>query len=409
MRARTLLERFGSPLYHYDLGVLRAAHADLVAALPARASLLYSVKANPHPRLIAELHRLGCGVEVSSTGELEAALTAGVPPDQIVHNGPAKTVAELAHAVDRGVRLYSVDSTAQLCRLGDVAGGRGVRVDALLRVNGDGGGAGAGLTMTGVASQFGVEAAQVAADPGAFAHPGVRVRGLHFYLGTNIEDEAELLATFRGALAITAALRHRLPQPIEILDLGGGFAAPFARAGRRPRYPGLRAALDDLLAQFAPERPRVLFESGRYLTAECGRLAATVQDVKSSKGRTFVLLDSGINHLGGMAGLRRVPPLRPHLVAGDGAARPTSTCDVVGPLCTPLDAWSRQVDLPELRPGDLVEVPNVGAYGLTGSLIGFLSHEPPAEVVTDGDRAVDVSRLSIQRKRTHSDQEGDRP
>ncbi|MGN9910037.1 type III PLP-dependent enzyme [Phytohabitans sp. LJ34] len=404
MRARTLLERFGSPLYHYDLAVLRSAHADLVAQLPARASLLYSVKANPHPRLIAELHRLGCGVEVSSTGELDAALAAGVAPRHILHNGPAKTVAELEYSVERGVRLYSVDSPAQLHRLGDVAGGRGTRLDALLRVNGDSGPAGAGLTMTGTASQFGVDATQVEADPAAFTHGELRVRGLHFYLGTNVEDGADLLATFHAALAVTARLRRALPGPIEILDLGGGFAAPYARAGDRRRYPGLRAALDDLLRRFVPEGPRVLFESGRYLTAECGRLAATVQDVKSSKGRTFVLLDSGINHLGGMAGLRRVPPLVPQLHAGDRAAEPAVTCDVVGPLCTPLDAWSRRVDLPALRPGDVVEVPNVGAYGLTGSLIGFLSHEPPTEVVVDGNETVDVSRLSIRRTYEKGDQ-----
>ncbi|WP_327000857.1 type III PLP-dependent enzyme [Dactylosporangium sp. NBC_01737] len=401
MHAPHLVERYGSPLYAYDLSVLRAAHADLVAQLPAAGALLYSVKANPHPELIRELHRVGCGVEVSSTGELDAALGAGVPAAGILHNGPAKTRTELEHALGAGVRLFSVDSAAQLARLGHVAAQHGVTVEALLRVNGDTAPGGAGLAMTGTASQFGVDAGQVSADPDAFTHDHVTVKGLHFYLGTNVADEADLIATFRTALEVTAALRPVLRNPVEVLDLGGGFAAPYARAGQRARYPGLRAALEDLLATYAPDRPRVLFESGRYLTAECGRLAATVQDVKQSKGRTFVLLDSGINHLGGMAGLRRVPPLVPQLTA-DRPDAPDVTCDVVGPLCTPLDAWSRGVTLPDLRAGDVVEVPNVGAYGLSGSLIGFLSHQPPAEVVVDGDTVVHASRLALVR----TDQKG---
>ncbi|GAA0467655.1 diaminopimelate decarboxylase [Paractinoplanes deccanensis] len=396
MSARQLVERFGSPLYAYDISTIGAAHADLTGQLPAGSRVLYSVKANPHPELIRHLHRLGCGVEVSSTGELDAALVAGVPTGDIVHNGPAKSRAELEHAVNAGVRLFSVDSAAQLRALGHVAAQHDQTVDALLRVNGDSHPAGAGLAMTGTSSQFGVDAAVLRADPGSFRHPHVTVRGLHFYLGTNIADEAALLDVFGTAMRLAERLREVLPGSLDILDLGGGFAAPYARAGSRPRYPGLRRALTDLLDRHMPHRPAVCFESGRYLTAECGRLVATVQDVKESKGRTFVLLDSGINHLGGMAGLRRVPPLMPELsVTADD--RTPVTCDVVGPLCTPLDAWSRRVELPRPRAGDVVEVPNVGAYGLTGSLIGFLSHEPPVEVVLDGDRPLHVSRLSLVR------------
>jgi diaminopimelate decarboxylase len=396
MSARQLVERFGSPLYTYDLAAIGAAHADLAGQLPAGSHLLYSVKANPHPELIGHLHRLGCGVEVSSTGELDAALAAGVPTEDIVHNGPAKTRTELQHAVNAGVRLFSVDSAAQLRALGQVAAQHDRTVDALLRINGDSHPAGAGLAMTGTASQFGIDAATLAADPASFCHPHVAVRGLHFYLGTNVADEDALIDVFGTAVRLAERLQAVLPGPLDILDLGGGFAAPYARAGRRAHYPGLRRALTALLDRHMPHHPTVYFESGRYLTAECGRLIATVQDVKESKGRTFVLLDSGINHLGGMAGLRRVPPLMPQL-STTGTGRTAVTCDVVGPLCTPLDAWSRRVQLPKPAVGDVVEVPNVGAYGLTGSLIGFLSHEPPVEIVLDGSRPVHVSRLALIR------------
>ena len=72
-------------------------------------------------------------------------------------------------------------------------------------------------------------------------------------------------------------------------------------------------------------------------------------------------------------------------------------CVVAGPLCTPLDTWSQGVRLPRLRPGDLVAVQNVGAYGLTASLLAFLGHPPPVEVVVDGATVLAASRLQLGR------------
>jgi diaminopimelate decarboxylase len=63
------------------------------------------------------------------------------------------------------------------------------------------------------------------------------------------------------------------------------------------------------------------------------------------------------------------------------------TAAVVGPLCTPLDTLGRKIELPETRPGDLIAILQSGAYGLSASPVGFLSHPMPAEVLVDGGRA----------------------
>ncbi|PHX44526.1 hypothetical protein AO263_18585 [Pseudomonas sp. NZIPFR-PS5] len=108
-------------------------------------------------------------------------------------------------------------------------------------------------------------------------------------------------------------------------------------------------------------------------------------------------MDSGINHLGGMSGLRRLPPLNPYLVTKQQEG-PTTPFIVTGPLCTPLDSWSRNAPLPALRTGDALTVPNVGAYGLYASLIAFLGHPTPIEVVVDGGRVAHISQLELIRK-----------
>ncbi|HEY1570406.1 MAG TPA: type III PLP-dependent enzyme [Pseudonocardiaceae bacterium] len=403
MSTADIADRFGTPAYVYELARVRAAEADLRAMVPEEASVYYSLKANPHPLVVGELARRGCLAEVSSLGETDTALRAGMPARRVLLTGPAKTSECLDHALSRGVRRMSVDSPTDLARVGAAAGRAGMDVECLLRVNADQPVPGMGLAMTGTASQFGADGTWVAEQPELFLGAGrARVTGLHLYMGTNITDEQTLLRQFETAATLAARLRARLGDLTEV-DLGGGFGTPYARIGDRPRWIGLRAGLTELLDRNLPGwrhgRPHVSFESGRYLTGDCGTLLCRVMDVKPSKEDVFTVLDGGINHLGGMVGLRRIPPISPTVqrVEPPSPDEPWVRTTVVGPLCTPLDTFVRRVALPPHLPGDVLAVPNVGAYGLTASLLAFLGHPAPVEVVTDGGDVLDVSRLHLTR------------
>jgi diaminopimelate decarboxylase len=388
------------PAYVYDLARIRHAHRRLRAALPAPSHLLYSVKANPHPLVIGELGRLGCAAEISSPGELDAALSGGIAADRMLYTGPGKRDADVIGAVKSGVRWFSVDSPAELARVNGVAEALGAAVTCLLRINAAQPLSGQGLAMAGAASPFGADQEWVSTDPAVF-RPGVA--GLHYYLGSNLDDEDALTAQFDQALGSAQRLAGALGVPMRVLDLGGGFGAPFARAGEPTRFPALvgrlTATLDRTFPQWRSGRPALVFESGRYLTGECGTLFCRVLDVKESHGRPVVILESGVHHLGGMSGLRRLPQIMPDLIGPDPAAPDEFAGAVVaGPLCTPLDTWASSARLPRLRAGDVVRVPNVGAYGLTASLLAFLGHPAPREVIIDGGTVVDVSQLSVVRR-----------
>ncbi|KAB1118070.1 type III PLP-dependent enzyme [Micromonospora aurantiaca] len=394
---------FDTPAYRYDLARVRASHATLVAALPAPSRLFYSLKANPHPALVAALHTAGCDAEVCSPGELAAALRAGVPGDRMLYTGPGKRDAEVAGAVRAGVRWFSVDSPAGLDQADRIAAAHGVEVHCLLRVNDRVPNPGQGLTMTGVASQFGADVDWIEQEPQRFrSRPSAPVRGFHLYTGSNVDSVDALVAQFTAAARTARRLRDLLGIDLTLLDLGGGFGAPFARPGQNADLTGLAdrvaTALDDLFPAWRDGTPEVAFESGRFLTATAGTLLTRVLDVKRSQGTPVVVLESGINHLGGMSGLRRLPPLVPALHAADGRdGAPLEAAIVAGPLCTPLDTWARAANLPDVRPGDVLAVPNVGAYGLSASLLAFLGHPAPVEVVCDGDRVVETSRLTLTR------------
>lgn len=398
--AASLASRFGTPLYAYDLAEVERRAKALLSVLPDESLLLYSLKANPLPAIGAALRKLGCGAEVSSSGELSSALEAGFHPSKILYTGPAKTEAEIAEALGKGVVHFSCESLTEILRLNQAAAESEAKVTALLRIN-PSTPPKARLAMSGVPSQFGFEEEVLVSHLESLkALDRVEIAGIHVYFGTQIQEAEALLSAFARAVETGEQIAEKIGYSFRILNVGGGFPWPYATQGQGLDPEELARGLKDLSQQRRGNRSAQLwFESGRYLTASSGMLLASVMDVKESKGSKYIVLDAGINHLGGMTGLGRV--LRP-LISVDFVepkARGPETFDVVGPLCTPLDCLGRGIEIPRPRVGELVSIPNVGAYGLTASLIAFLSRPSPAEVVHVGDEIVEAYRFGARQER----------
>ncbi|MFI1966375.1 type III PLP-dependent enzyme [Streptomyces pathocidini] len=392
-----------TPCYVYDLAEVRGAHALLTSALPEGAPLYYSLKANPHPAVLRQLSRLGCRAEVSSPGELQAALAAGFAAAETLYTGPGKRDADVWSAVDSGARRFSADSPGALDQLDRAGREKGVRLSALLRINPQEPPRGAGLVMTGRPSQFGADLRWIREQPSLFSDRAhVRLAGLHLYMGSNLAGEDALLKVFEHALHVAEEVRRALGREFEVLDLGGGFGAPYATRGRLPVFGTLRDRLCALLDREVPAwrtgSPVGVFESGRYLSAGCGRLLTRVLEVKWSQGRRIVVLDTGVNHLGGMSGLGKEPRIDPELLTDRDTGGPLHETIVTGPLCHPLDSWTSSARLPDLAVGELIAVPNVGAYGLHSALALFHGHPMPLEVVVDGGAEIERSRIFPRRE-----------
>ncbi len=131
---RELLERYGSPLYVYDLDEAERQAKALFELLPKSAQVLYSVKANPIPELCAALRTAGCRVEIASPLELKVVLEAGFAPDQILCSGPGKTAPLVREMLLAGVTHFSCDSWYDLERLAGVARETKKPANALLRL-----------------------------------------------------------------------------------------------------------------------------------------------------------------------------------------------------------------------------------------------------------------------------------
>ena len=397
-----LAERYGTPLYVYDLDEVASARDELFDSLPEQFELFYALKANPHRDLVAELGTGAgrrCRAEISSTGELDVALAAGIPGERCLYTGPGKTAGELDYAIGHGVRMFSTDSVSDVQHVGAAALRHGVVADCLLRVNSLSASAATSIRMTGTPSQFGFDSEmlpEVLAELRAVA--GVELAGMHFFPLSNAKDEEGLVEEFRHTLEVAAELVQQLDLPLRFLDIGGGFTVPYAVPGGRGVYPKLRAELESALDLHFPQwragTPQLACESGRFLIGGSGTLVTRVSNVKVSRGRKFVILDAGINTFGGMSGLGRLLPVAVELDS-DG---PTEKGSLVGPLCTPGDILGREIHLPELQAGDLVTIPNAGAYGPSASLLAFLGRPAPAEVIVRGDEVVSATRLDYRRQ-----------
>lgn len=383
----TLAGTVGTPVYVYSSATLRRHYSllrDAANAWPdalGEALIAYAVKANSNLSVLATLARLGCGADTVSEGEIRRALAAGIPAERIIVSGVGKTDAELAFAIDSGVRQINIESAVELDRLIAVAATRDASPAVAIRVNPRiGAGGHAKITTGGDTDKFGVPVADaLALYARAAASPHVTPVGLACHIGSQITDLAPLEAAFRVLRDMTLSLRAQ-GLTVSRLDLGGGLGVPYIGGHSDPpspvEYMAMAARVLDGLGVEAA------FEPGRLLAANAGILLAEVIQINErSDGRRFLVLDAAMNDLMRPAlydAWHEVVPVRPR----PGDARPH---DIVGPVCETGDTFARDRPLPPLEAGDLVAFMGAGAYGAVMAS-EYNSRPLVAEVLVDDSR-----------------------
>jgi diaminopimelate decarboxylase len=391
-----LAKEFGTPLFVYDADTMRRIYRALCAALAGFAEVDFSVKANPNPAVIRVFSQEGAGAEIASGAEFDAAIRAGVPPDKILFAGPGKGAADLDRVIGGGIGEIHLENREEIVRVAAAAERHGVRVRVALRINPGATAQGGAMRMGGKPSPFGFDEEDIeAAIDTAEAEPRLRLVGLHLFAGTQGLKADTLLGQWTYGLGLAARIASRIGRPLESIDLGGGLGIPYFSGDTALDLGAIRAGLPDLIATLRADplmaSARVVLEPGRYLTGPAGVYVARVLAVKESRGSRFVITDGGMHHhLAASGNLGQIVKRDFPLAAVTDAGCERTQTAVVGPLCTPLDMLARAAPLPPLAEGDLVAVLQSGAYGLTASPTGFLSHPTPAEVLVEGGEAREI-------------------
>lgn len=389
---QVLAQQYGTPLIIYSEASLVKNVLALRSALPALSHLAYSIKANPNPTILRLLvERFGLMAEAASAGELTLAIRCGVPPNNLLLGGPAKTREAIELAAEAQIAGVLIESSNDLNRAKLIAKERGVKLNILFRLNPAYLESSSVLRMSGKYSQFGIDEDSLFQIIKECEEDSAQYAGLFLYAGSQHFLAKYIVENTRYLCRIAHRLHAKGLPPPRILDFGGGFGVPETDHQPELNLERLREGLDrvfqeELSELFRQGLERTIFESGRYLVSQAGIYVTRVMDVKRSHGKLFAILDGGINNMG----IRQLKyrTFEPKIeVWGKDGDQQSESITLAGPTCTPIDIVHQGIRLGNLEVGDLVIIRDFGAYTVNFSPIHFCGHPWPAEVLvtTDGN------------------------
>jgi diaminopimelate decarboxylase len=377
LRIPDIVNQFSTPLIIYFADELNNRKNLLQSALPSGSQLLYSVKANPNPFILNLFNKAGLGFEVASAGELQQVIKSNVSSDRIVLGGPVKSREAITAGMNYNILSYNVESERDLLNITNASN---QALNLSLRMNPDFSNRGSELKMGGVSSQFGVDENEVI--PLIRKYRNLNINGLFMFAGSQFFDAHSIIQNTSYLIEFAERYKHEFGR-LDFLDFGGGFGLPESSDQAELNIEILKAGLSDLFAgkkKFLDQVNYKFFESGRYLTATSAILISRVLDVKYSKGKKYIILDTGINHLGiKQLNYRIFKPFISTLKEYDQF----SPAILTGATCTPIDIIQFETEFPDVELDDLVIIHNVGAYSATLSPFNFCGFTYPAELLSD--------------------------
>ncbi len=390
---KKLTDEYGSPLFVISERQIRKNSQNANRAFKTRypkIQFAWSYKTNYIDAVCNIFHQEGSWAEVVSVFEYKKALRNGVSGNNIIFNGPDKSVEDLELAVDNN-SLIHIDHFDELYSLVELLSGGKKKARVAIRVNMD-----TGIYPMWDRFGFNYENGQAwNAINKIMAHPELELVGLHCHIGTYmLSTSAYATAAYKLCdLAKHIKLSYNLV--VQYLDLGGGFASSNTLKGSYLQGADIIPTVDDyaeaitstvLNAGFKQdELPTIILESGRALIDDAAWLIGSVLATKRlSDGRRATVVDFGVNLLFNAFWYDyKISPAQDF-------THHTEDMALYGPLCMNIDCIRESVNLPLLNKGDQLVVHKVGAYNMT-QWLQFIQMRPNV-VLIDMDGNVHLVR-----------------
>jgi diaminopimelate decarboxylase len=400
-------ERAGTPCYVYMLDAIRDRIESIRRAFEGRFAISYAVKANPNRGLLRAIRPWVDILDVSSDGELLTAIESGYEPKLLSFSGPGKTLSELQTSIRQRCGMHIAESVDELEQLSACCIAEGRRMDVLIRISPDKVPKGFGLNMSGRPSQFGIDEEHVDEALTRLKQlPNLSFAGFHIYAGTQCLDGDSIAENIEGCARLFSNFSKKHGLEPKKLTFGAGMGIPYHAGDEKidlNRVATLvNPVIDQLLAEPRCSNAKCFLELGRYLVGEAGYFLTRIVRIKESRGKLIGVCDGGMNHHLAACGHFGTIIHRNYIIeslASPEDCRAIREYDLFGPLCTTIDTVARNVQLPELRAGDVLAIGSSGAYGLTASPLYFISRSFPKEMLVslgDGDLQIsDATQLGV--------------
>jgi diaminopimelate decarboxylase len=381
-----LAAHYGTPFHIYDEAGIRATGAGLnqaFAGIPGFREY-FAVKALPNPRILEVLSDLGFGFDCSSVAELILSRQVGARGEDIMFTSNNTSTDEYAFAEADGGSILNLDDISLIAKVPNFPELICFRYNPGPRRTGN------IIIGNPVEAKYGVAHDQLVDAYRIAGERGAKRFGLHTMVASNERDYTYIVETARVLLELTAELKKALGIELEFVNIGGGLGIPY-----HPEHSALdlAAMAKEITALFDAFRsangfaPKMLMESGRFITGPHGCLVTTAINAKQTY-RNYVGVDACMSAL-----------MRPALydayhhidILGKEHLPKSETYDVVGSLCENNDKFAVQRELPTIDDGDILIIHDTGAHGHS---MGFQYNGRlrPKELLLRTDGAVELIR-----------------
>jgi diaminopimelate decarboxylase len=385
--AERLADEHGTPLVVYCRQTL-LARARAYTRVDPEALVVYGTKAFPNVAVLRLLAAEGLGADVSTGGELEFALRAGISGERLLFHGNNKSDEELRAAAGAGA-LVVLDALEEVGRAKE-AGVKSVLVRLTPEIEAE---THQAIRTAHAESKFGLVANDAVEAVGDALRAGLDVLGLHVHIGSQLRRTSESLLAVERLVAVAELCREELDWTPRVFDLGGGLGARYTSTDVIPDPHAFAGELVSHLRARWTAPARLILEPGRSIVGPAAVTLYRVGAVKRTAGVTYVAVD------GGMSDNPR-PQLygsRYEALLANRADEPVAdTYRIAGKHCESGDVLIQNVDLPEPRRGDLLAVAATGAYTLTMASNYNVVTRPAAVLVADGRAELIRRRESLE-------------
>lgn len=338
-----LADKYPTPFLVASLEKLEENYRMIRQNMP-RVIIQYAMKANPLEKIVARLASLGSCYDVASAGEIEQLHRMGISGDRMIYANPVKTKQGLEAAARYGVNRFTFDDESEIPKMAEYVPGGEVLVR--IRVVND-------KALVNLNAKFGVDHHEALELLKKAREAGLVPAGICFHVGSqSLTTEA-----YEEALLVCRCLFNEAKEmgmELTTLDIGGGFPIPSVNGPVDPE--GMMQAINRQLDRLFPDT-EILCEPGRFLCGTAVNLVTSVIGTKQRADQTWYILDEGL--YGTFSGAIFDHWTFEFESFRHGKKRMTT---FVGPSCDSIDFVRRDVMMPELKMGDLLLVPNCGAY-----------------------------------------------
>ncbi|MCX5866807.1 MAG: type III PLP-dependent enzyme [Proteobacteria bacterium] len=369
-RLKRLAAEHGTPLFVLDHDEIRKNYAEFKKHLP-RVQVYYAVKANPDPAIVKTLYQAGASFDVASIAEFQIVHRniEGLPPkqrqnyiwDKIIYANPVKANETLSQ-LDPYQPLVTYDNYEEIQKMSKYSPQAGL----ILRIRVPNTG-----SMVELSSKFGAAPGEAVDLIEAAREAGFKVEGISFHVGSQATNFDNYIQALQISADIFQEMNLRGRQELKLLDIGGGFPAPYDDQVRP--FHELSRMLNAEIDRLFPPDIEILAEPGRFLVATAALLVVKIIGKARRDRKLCYYVDDGI--YGTYSGIL-FDHCQYHLESFRKG--PPEICSVFGPTCDALDTISTVENLPDLKLGDLLYTRNIGAYS-NASATNFNGF-PPAKV-----------------------------